>query len=129
LRTFSGVAHRLEPVAVRDGVSYVNDSKATNVASTLMALRAYPGGIHLIAGGRGKQQDFAPLAPLVAERCAAVYLIGEAAGELEVALSSTGVALHECGDLERAIAAARAAAGPGEVVLLSPACASYDQYE
>src|SRR5207237_3291044 len=91
LRTFHGVAHRLELVAVRDGVSYVNDSKATNVDSTLMALRAYPGGIHLILGGRGKQQDFSPLVPLVAERCAAVYLIGEAAPELRQALGGAGV--------------------------------------
>jgi UDP-N-acetylmuramoylalanine--D-glutamate ligase len=131
LETFGGVSHRLELVAVRDGVSYVNDSKATNVASTLVALRAYaarPPGIHLIAGGRGKGQDFAPLAPLVAERCVAAYLIGEAAGELEAALASTGVELHACGDLERAVAAARAAARPDQVVLLSPACASYDQY-
>ncbi|PZS13615.1 MAG: UDP-N-acetylmuramoyl-L-alanine--D-glutamate ligase, partial [Solirubrobacterales bacterium] len=78
LESFAGVAHRLEPIAARGGVSWVNDSKATNVASTRVALRSYPGGVHLIAGGRGKQQDFAPLAPLVAERCKAVYLIGEA---------------------------------------------------
>jgi UDP-N-acetylmuramoylalanine--D-glutamate ligase len=129
LRTFRGVAHRLELVAVREGISYVNDSKATNVASTLVALRAFPGGVHLIAGGRGKRQDFAPLAPLVAERCLAVYLIGEAAGELETALADTGVPLKHCGELERAVAAARAAAGDGQVVLLSPACASYDQYQ
>jgi UDP-N-acetylmuramoylalanine--D-glutamate ligase len=128
LRTFGGVAHRLELVAVHDGVSYVNDSKATNVASTLMALSAYPGGIHLIAGGRGKRQDFTPLAPQVAERCAAVYLIGEAAGELEAALADTGVPLEDCGELESAVATARAAASPDHVVLLSPACASYDQY-
>ena len=131
LRSFPGVAHRLELVAERDGVSYVNDSKATNVDSTLVALRSYPGGIHLIAGGTGKQQDFAPLAPLVAERCTAVYLIGEAAQEIEDALAGEGVGvpLHRCGDLERAVEAARAATSPGEVVLLSPACASYDQYE
>jgi UDP-N-acetylmuramoylalanine--D-glutamate ligase len=128
LRTFRGVAHRLELIAVRDGVSYVNDSKATNVASTLMALRAYPGGIHLIAGGRGKQQDFSPLAPLVADRCVAVYLIGEAAGELGRALADSGAPVKECGELEPAVAAARAAAAEGQVVLLSPACASYDQY-
>ena len=79
LRTFPGVAHRLELIATRDGVAFVNDSKATNVASTLVALRSYAGGIHLIAGGRGKRQDFSPLAPVVAERCRAVYLIGEAA--------------------------------------------------
>jgi UDP-N-acetylmuramoylalanine--D-glutamate ligase len=128
LRTFHGVAHRLEPVAVKGGVAYVNDSKATNVASTIVALRAYAGGIHLIAGGRGKQQDFAPLASLVAERCSAVYLIGEAAEDLARALSGTGVAIHRRGDLERALSAAGGAAVAGEVVLLSPACASYDQY-
>ena len=83
LRTFPGVAHRLELIATRDGVAFVNDSKATNVASTLVALRSYAGGIHLIAGGRGKRQDFSPLAPVVGERCRAVYLIGEAAEELE----------------------------------------------
>jgi UDP-N-acetylmuramoylalanine--D-glutamate ligase len=128
LRAFAGVAHRLELVAVMDGVSYVNDSKATNVASTIVALRSYPGGVHLIAGGRGKQQDFVPLAPLVAERCAAVYLIGEAAGELAAALESTGVPIALAGDLECALAGARESAGAGATVLLSPACASYDQY-
>jgi UDP-N-acetylmuramoylalanine--D-glutamate ligase len=128
LRTFRGVAHRLERIAVIDGVMYVNDSKATNVASTIVALRAYPSGVHLIAGGRGKQQNFSPLAPLVAERCRAVYLIGEAAGELEQALAPAAVALDRCGDLERAVMATREAAVAGDVVLLSPACASYDQY-
>jgi UDP-N-acetylmuramoylalanine--D-glutamate ligase len=128
LRTFAGVPHRLELVAVIDGVSWVNDSKATNVASTIVALRAFADGVHLIAGGLGKQQDFAPLAPLVAERCRGVYLIGEAAGELDSALSGTGVPLHCVGDLERAVAQARAAAKHGDVVLLSPASASYDQY-
>ncbi len=128
LRTFAGVRHRLELVAVKDGVAWVNDSKATNVASTIVALRAFPGGIHLIAGGRGKHQDFSPLAPLVAERCRAVYLIGEAAGDLADALSETGVPLRQAGDLEHAVALADAAARAGEIVLLSPACASYDQY-
>ncbi|HWF24173.1 MAG TPA: UDP-N-acetylmuramoyl-L-alanine--D-glutamate ligase, partial [Solirubrobacteraceae bacterium] len=128
LRTFAGVAHRLETVARHDGVAFVNDSKATNVASTLVALAAYGGGVHLIAGGRGKAQDFSPLAPLVAERCRAVYLIGEAAGEIEAALAGTGVPVARCGDLPHAVAAAREAARPGDTVLLSPACASYDQY-
>ena len=128
LRTFAGVAHRLELVRIQSGVSFVNDSKATNVASTLVALRSYPGGVHLIAGGRGKQQDFSPLAPLVAERCRAVYLIGEAAGELAGALEVTGVPVLMLGDLEQAVASARARAVTGDVVLLSPACASYDQY-
>jgi UDP-N-acetylmuramoylalanine--D-glutamate ligase len=118
----------MELIAVRDGVQFVNDSKATNVASTLVALRSYPGGVHLIAGGRGKQQDFSPLAAAVSERCVAVYLIGEAAGELERALRESGVPLHRVEGMETAVEAAAAAAGPGETVLLSPACASYDQY-
>ena len=128
LRTFAGVTHRLERIAVKDGVTWVNDSKATNVASTIVALEAFTAPIHLIAGGRGKQQDFSPLAPLVADRCRAVYLIGEAAGDLADALAPSGVPLHQAGDLEHAVAMARAAARPGEIVLLSPACASYDQY-
>jgi UDP-N-acetylmuramoylalanine--D-glutamate ligase len=128
LRTFSGVRHRLERVAVVDGVAWINDSKATNVASTIVALQAFPGAVHLIAGGRGKRQDFSPLALLVAERCLAVYLIGEAAGELATALEPAGVPLRPAGDLEHAVALARAAARPGEIVLLSPACASFDQY-
>jgi len=128
LRTFTGVPHRLELVAVENGVAYVNDSKATNVASTIVALRTYAEGVHLIAGGRGKAQDFSPLAPLVAERCRAVYLIGEAAAEIATALGDSGVPLHDEHDLGRAVSLARAAARPGEVILLSPACASYDQY-
>jgi UDP-N-acetylmuramoylalanine--D-glutamate ligase len=128
LRSFRGVSHRLELIAEAGGVQYVNDSKATNVASTIVALRSYQGGVHLIAGGRGKQQDFTPLAPLVAERCAAVYLIGEATAEMDPALAGAGVLVRKCGDLEHAVRAARQSAHPGEVVLLSPACASYDQY-
>jgi UDP-N-acetylmuramoylalanine--D-glutamate ligase len=128
LRTFAGVRHRLERIAVKDGVTWVNDSKATNVASTIVALEAFENPIHLIAGGRGKRQDFSPLAPLVADRCRAVYLIGEAAGDLAEALKPTGVPIHQAGHLEHAVAAARTSANPGEVVLLSPACASYDQY-
>ncbi|MBV8217615.1 MAG: hypothetical protein JO325_04065, partial [Solirubrobacterales bacterium] len=128
LRTFAGVRHRLERITIQGGVTWVNDSKATNVASTVVALEAFTAPIHLIAGGRGKQQDFTPLARLVAEHCRAVYLIGAAAGELADALEATGVPLHQEGDLEHAVSSARAAAQPGEIVLLSPACASYDQY-
>jgi UDP-N-acetylmuramoylalanine--D-glutamate ligase len=128
LRTFAGVAHRLERVATIERVQWVNDSKATNVDSTLVALQAFPGGVHLIAGGQGKGQNFSPLAPLVAERCRAVYLIGEAAEEIARALDGAGVPLHRAGELEQAVASARQAARPGETVLLSPACASYDQY-
>jgi UDP-N-acetylmuramoylalanine--D-glutamate ligase len=93
-----------------------------------VALDAYQGGVHLIAGGRSKQQDFSPLAVPVAARCRAVYLIGEGALELGTALESSGVPLRAVRNLERALSAARDAARPDEVVLLSPACASYDQY-
>jgi len=129
LRTFPGVAHRLELIAEVDGVAYVNDSKATNVASTLVALRSYAGGVHLIAGGRGKGQDFSPLAATVAGRCAAVYLIGEAAADLAHGLATADVPVLELGDLESALGAAVAAARPGDTVLFSPACASFDQYK
>jgi UDP-N-acetylmuramoylalanine--D-glutamate ligase len=129
LRSFRGVAHRLEPIAEVDGVAYVNDSKATNVDSTRVALRTFDGRrVHLILGGRTKAQDFAPLAPLVAEGCASVHLIGEGAEEIAAVLAATGVPLHEDGEMERAVHAAQAAAEAGEVVLLSPACASFDQY-
>ena len=126
LAGFPGVAHRLEEVARVDGVLYVDDSKATNVASAVVGIRSFPGGVHAILGGRGKGEDYAPLAAAVAERCRAAYLIGEEAGRLGAALA--GIPVHECVELERAVAAARAAARPGDVVLLSPACASYDQY-
>jgi UDP-N-acetylmuramoylalanine--D-glutamate ligase len=121
LRTFAGVEHRLEDVGVVDGVLYVNDSKATNVASTLVALVSFEGvRVHLILGGVGKGQSFSVLRG----RAAATYLIGEAATQLEREVG--GVV---CGDLGTAVARARAAAQPGEVVLLSPACASFDQFE
>jgi len=128
LRTFPGVEHRLEEVARCDGVLYVNDSKATNVASTLVALRSFDVPVHLILGGQGKGQDFGPLRAPVARRAAGVHLIGQDAPALAVALRDAGVPVHQDGDLDRALAAARQAARPGEVVLLSPACASFDQF-
>lgn len=128
LATFAGVEHRLEEVATVDGVLYVNDSKATNVASAIVGIESFPGGVHAILGGSRKGSDYTPLAEPVGERAAAVYLIGETAPDLRAALGPTGVPLHDCGDLEHAVAAARRAARPGDVVLLSPASASYDQY-
>ena len=127
LADFRGVRHRLEEVARRNGVLYVNDSKATNVASALVGIEAFDGGVHAILGGSLKGGGFAGLRPVVAERCRACYLIGEAADRLAEDLDGT-VALHRCGDLERAVRAAARSARPGEVVLLSPACASFDQY-
>jgi UDP-N-acetylmuramoylalanine--D-glutamate ligase len=124
LRTFSGVEHRLEEVATLDGVLYVNDSKATNVDSTLVALASFDQPVHLILGGGGKGQDFTPLRE-PASRCAGVYLIGTD-GPLIGEQIGAGI---ECGDLATAVQRARAAARPGEVVLLSPACESYDQFD
>jgi UDP-N-acetylmuramoylalanine--D-glutamate ligase len=130
LRSFAGVAHRLEEVAIRDGVLFVNDSKATNIASTEVALSAFVDGgpIHLILGGQGKGQDFSELRSAVDRSCEASYLIGEDAPLIAEALAGLDVAVADCGDLERAVSAARLAAKPGEVVLLSPACASFDQF-
>ncbi|MGA9635972.1 MAG: cyanophycin synthetase, partial [Solirubrobacterales bacterium] len=126
------VRHRLERVRELDGVLYVNDSKATNVASALAGIRAFDGGVRLIAGGRPKQESFAPLAEAVRERCAAVYLIGEAAERMATELApaaEAGVETSDRGTLERALEAAAAEAKPGEVVLLSPACASFDAFK
>jgi UDP-N-acetylmuramoylalanine--D-glutamate ligase len=119
LRTFAGVEHRLEEAGEVGGVLFVNDSKATNVASTLVALESFDAPVHLILGGQGKGQDFSALR----RRAAKTYLIGEAAQQL--AREVGGV---ECGDLPTAVERARAAARPGDVVLLSPACASFDQF-
>jgi UDP-N-acetylmuramoylalanine--D-glutamate ligase len=125
LRSFSGVEHRLEEVATVEGVLYVNDSKATNVDSTLVALASFEDQpIHLILGGGGKGQDFTPLREPAAG-CAGVYLIG-IDGPVIGAQIGTGV---QCGDLATAVERARAAAQAGDVVLLSPACESYDQFD
>ena len=130
LRSFRGVPHRLQEVARRDGVLYVNDSKATNVASAVVALEAFAGQaqVHLILGGQGKGQDFAPLRAPVQRACAGVYLIGEDAAAIERALAGVRTPVVRCGELDRAVHACRQAARPGEVVLLSPACASFDQF-
>jgi UDP-N-acetylmuramoylalanine--D-glutamate ligase len=127
LRTFAGVPHRLEEVAERDGVLFVNDSKATNVASALVGIEAFDGGVHLIAGGSLKGGGFAALREAVVRHCRACYLIGEAAHQLETDLAGA-VPIEHCGDLEHAVHAAAKAATRGDVVLLSPACASYDQF-
>jgi UDP-N-acetylmuramoylalanine--D-glutamate ligase len=127
LRSFAGVPHRLEEVGTVGGVLFVNDSKATNVASARRALESFEGGVHAILGGSLKGGGFERLREPVAERCRACYLIGEAAGRLAEDLSGT-VPLRHAGDLETAMRDATAAAVPGDVVLLSPACASFDQF-
>ena len=136
LRTFTGVAHRLEKAGMVAGVTYVNDSKATNVEATLTALNAYPEKTHLILGGRDKASDYRPVARACARGCKAVYLIGEATPLIEAAFAEVcekenipGIPQARAyGDLETAVKAAAEAAAPGDVVLLAPACASFDQY-
>jgi UDP-N-acetylmuramoylalanine--D-glutamate ligase len=125
LREFRGVPHRLELIGERGGVRYVNDSKATNVAAALRAFAAYEDEpVRLILGGSRKGEDFAPLAAGLGPNVGAVYVIGETAYELALAIPDT----IRAGDLATAVERAAAAAQPGEVVLLSPACASYDQF-
>jgi UDP-N-acetylmuramoylalanine--D-glutamate ligase len=128
LRAFEGLAHRMELVREIGRVAYVNDSKATNVAAAGAALRSFEVGVHVILGGSLKGVSFAPLVPVIEERCSGCYLIGEAAGQLARDLRRSAVELVMCGDLERAVAEAARRARPGEAVLLAPACASFDQF-
>jgi UDP-N-acetylmuramoylalanine--D-glutamate ligase len=132
LRSFAGVPHRLEAVAEIDGVRFVNDSKATNVASTVVGIGAFEGGVHTILGGSEKDEPFTPLLDPLRERATACYLTGATADRLAAELApvlADGIELHRCADLEEAVRRAAAAARPGEVVLLSPACASFDAFE
>ena len=128
LATFAGVPHRLEEIGTVGGVTYINDSKATNVASAEVGIRSFAGGVHLIAGGSGKGSDYTPLAR--ARQGALQGRVPDRRDRRRAArgVGATGVPLHDCGDLERAVAQAHATAAPGDVVLLSPGCASYDQY-
>ncbi|HET7508512.1 MAG TPA: UDP-N-acetylmuramoyl-L-alanine--D-glutamate ligase [Solirubrobacterales bacterium] len=132
LRSFAGIEHRLEGVAEIGGVRFVNDSKATNVASATVGIRAFEGGVHAILGGSEKDEPFTPLIDPIRERAVACYLIGATAERMARELApvlEAGVELHRCADLEDAVRRAAAAAEPGEVVLLSPACASFDAFE
>jgi UDP-N-acetylmuramoylalanine--D-glutamate ligase len=129
LRTFAGVPHRLELVRDLRGVRYVNDSKATTVSAALRAIDAYTDvPLHLILGGSDKGQDFGPLAEVIPDRVRSIHLIGAVADDLARAFDAAGVAYDLDGDLATAIAHATADAQPGDVVLLSPATASFDQF-
>jgi UDP-N-acetylmuramoylalanine--D-glutamate ligase len=127
LATARGLPHRLEAVREVRGVLWVNDSKGTNVASTLVALRAVDRPFILIAGGRGKGEAFTPLSPLLRGRCRAVVAYGEARSKVASDLSAA-CPVEEQNAFDGAVARAAALARPGEVVLLSPACASFDQF-
>ena len=129
LRTFAAPAHRMEEIRELRGVRYVNDSKATNVEAALQALASFDAPLHVILGGSLKGADFAPLAAPLAHGASAVYLIGEAAPALRRALTGWGIELVDCGTLARAVKIAASVTAEGDVVLLSPACASYDQFQ
>jgi UDP-N-acetylmuramoylalanine--D-glutamate ligase len=128
IRNFKGVEHRLEFVAEIDGVRYFNDSKATNVDAAIKSLEAFPRNILLIAGGRDKGGDFIPLRPLVKERVKRLILIGEAAGKIRAAIGDL-VETGNASSMADAIALARGAASAGDIVLLAPACASFDMFQ
>ena len=128
VENFKAVEHRLEYVATLNGVEYYNDSKATNVDATAKAIAAFSAGIHLILGGKDKNSDYRQLSELLRERVQAVYTIGSAAAKIESHLRGV-ISIHSCGTLDKAVAAAASAARPGEIVLLAPACSSFDQFE
>jgi UDP-N-acetylmuramoylalanine--D-glutamate ligase len=126
--TFKAVGHRLELVATIQGVAFYNDSKATNVDATMKALASFPKGVHLILGGKDKDSDYTLLSGLIGERVNFVYTIGSAAEKIERQLA--GVAkIESAGTLDVAVARAKERAVPGDVVLLAPACSSFDQFE
>ena len=129
LRTFPGVAHRLELVGDLHGIRYVNDSKATNTAAARRGVAAYDAPLRLILGGSLKGEEFGEFAQELPANVASIYLIGEATDALAAALDGAGRPYVRADVLEHAVALAAADAEPGDVVLLSPACASYDQFD
>lgn len=128
VRSFAGVEHRLEFVAEHNGVRYFNDSKATNVDATLKALEAFPGRVLLILGGKDKGSDYSVLSQPLREKSILALLIGAAAEKIEQQLRGS-VAIERAGTLEHAVDIAAHAAQPGDIVLLAPACASFDQFQ
>jgi len=128
VKEFRAVEHRLELVATINGVTFYNDSKATNVDATVKALESFPANIHIILGGKDKGSDYTVLNPLLRERVKRVYLIGAATDKIASHLQNS-TAVVRSGTLDRAVRQAFEAAKPGDVVLLAPACASFDQFE
>jgi UDP-N-acetylmuramoylalanine--D-glutamate ligase len=125
---FKAVEHRLEYVATIQGVEYYNDSKATNVDATIKALESFPGNIHIILGGKDKGSDYSVLKDLLRDRAKRVYTIGAAAGKIESQIAGAAPVLR-AETLETAVKRAAESAAPGDIVLLAPACASFDQFE
>jgi len=129
LMSFEGVPHRLEFIRELDGVRYVNDSKATNVNAVWYALESFTERVVLIAGGRDKGNDYSSLKPLIRDKARAVIAIGESASKIASELGPETQNTVEAEDLDEAVRFARIFAEPGDVVLLSPACASFDMFE
>jgi len=127
VRNVKAVEHRIEYVATIRGVEYYNDSKATNVDATIKALESFPTNIHLILGGKDKDSDYTQLNQLLRERVKLVYTIGTAAGKIESQIR-TAAKIIQAETLETAVKQAAASAQPGDIVLLAPACASFDQF-
>jgi UDP-N-acetylmuramoylalanine--D-glutamate ligase len=127
VREFKAVEHRLEFVATIRGVDYYNDSKATNVDATIKALESFPANIHLILGGKDKGSDYSVLNDLLQKRVKRVYTIGAAAEKIESQIK--GVEVVHAETLENALRKANSVAQAGDVVLLAPACASFDQFK
>lgn len=128
IRDFKAVEHRLEYVATVGGVEYYNDSKATNVDATIKALESFPGNIHLILGGKDKGSDYSVLNDLLRHRVKKVYTIGAAAAKIESQIKGAAEIVH-AETLDSAVKRAAASAAPGDIVLLAPACASFDQFK
>jgi UDP-N-acetylmuramoylalanine--D-glutamate ligase len=128
LKSFHGLPHRMQRVAIRGGVEWLDDSKGTNVGATVAALKGLPKKAVLILGGEGKGQNFAPLALAIRERARHVLLIGRDAAAIEKAIAASGVPAERVASMEEAVKRAGQIAVPGEAVLLSPACASFDMF-
>ncbi len=128
IRDFKAVEHRLEYVATLRGVEYYNDSKATNVDATIKALESFPANVHLILGGKDKGSDYTVLNDLLRERVKCVYTIGAAAEKIQSQIKGPTAIVHT-GTIESAVKQAAASASPGDIVLLAPACASFDQFQ
>jgi UDP-N-acetylmuramoylalanine--D-glutamate ligase len=128
VRSFKGVEHRLEFVAEIGGIRYYNDSKATNVDATLKALDAFPGRILIILGGKDKGSDYAVLRKSLREKAILALLIGAASDKIESQIAGS-VAIERAGTLDRAVQIASRSARTGDIVLLAPACASFDQFQ
>ena len=129
VRTFKGLPHRVEKIGEKNGVVFIDDSKGTNVGATEAAIAGLQSPLFLIAGGQGKGQDFTPLKNVLPGKARAVLLIGEDAPQIRRDLAGCGVEMMDCASLQEAVQTAYRLAEPGDIVLLSPACASFDMFK